>query len=251
MEPKTTQNGIVKFKNKDIEVLANYDLRDPKENLQIGKSHTTKKLNDGIKITVFSKEADFIQFVTRMVPNLYLYNVSKKITWDKVVDYYMEDSVVPRFKLDILEQGAMSCFYNDYGLSSFNENSTSIYDCPGLAFDHERAIFCTFVITRKQITHLIKWSKQLDYDNKASYYVMVETCQNLPIWAKKQIILFYNSIFVNIPEYLVPKTAIQSFLEVPDKICLEEATFFYLKPEEKWITKKEMPQLFNEFEKNF
>ena len=99
-----------------------------------------------IKMTANSANAHFIQFVTRQVPDLYLYETSQKktVVWDEVFtdSHYMID-FNHRWKVDVTED-AKSCFYEDEGINQRGNNFLSIYDYPGGNFRRKSYIlyFC-------------------------------------------------------------------------------------------------------------
>lgn len=75
------------------------------------------------------------------------------------------------------------------------ERVSAIYDCPGGTYEplEERSIFCTFIIINEKVKFKVKWSIQARTDEKKYYLVQVEECNNLPNWACKIILQYYEN----------------------------------------------------------
>jgi len=203
-----------------------------------------------IKITTTSTNTHFIQFVTRQVPDIYEYNKSGRLEWDEVRagSHFMTDNN-PKWKVDTTED-ALSCFYEDQGVCKRGDNFLSIYDYPGGAAEvaEERAIFCTFVITNHQVTHVIKWSKEFNSDDYEFYTVdtQLSAQKKLPYWTSDKLQQFYSEIKQPIPQDL--RACLPSKELVTPSDLMRESRQYFLKPSPLWVTstiKKYEPLLDN------
>ena len=220
------------------------------EGLDISQTHSARDLSNSIKIKVNSSEAHFIQFVTRIVPDLYTVEKTEKMQWDKVEEYYMTEHDIPKWKVDTADNN--SCFYDSSGVHKRTPEYTAMYDYPGgpLEFVEERAIFCTFITIDDRVTHKVQWSKQCDAEEKEFYTVQVQKCEFLPDWAIKTIT--EDAWFTNNSDdpseakiFPLPDILIQRYNQSLSKEdLLIQMKEDFLQPPENWITKVKMPSLF-------
>ena len=180
--------------------------------VSISPQHGARNLTNSVQFKAKSKTSHFIQFVTRVVPDLFSLKKNEKlgsdqlVLWDQVDDHYMGDLKNPKFRLDVGEDSE-SCFYDDVGVSLLNdaEGVLSIFDCPGGSFepDEERSIFCTFVFIEGKITHVIKWSKEnvlIDNVLQENYSFKIESWgYSLPSWAMKLLDQFFKDRKIEFP----------------------------------------------------
>lgn len=205
-----------------------------------------RELHNCIKMTAFSRNAHFLQFVTRQVPDLFTFEESngKTLLWQVVEPYYMTDSITPRWKVDATPK---TYFYEEGGLRSpVAENFVSIYDYPGGNFEpiEERAIFCTFVIIDEQISHLVKWSKQNNVQEEEFYDVEVRLWNRpLPFWAIRILTAHCFSESIPLPNIIIPKDLAAS-KEKSEEEMSEDARVDFLQPHKSWITFIKYPTLF-------
>jgi hypothetical protein len=171
----------------------------------------------------------------------------KTLKWMDEVKPYMSDSETPKWKLDVMPDFE-SCYYDEKGAAEKKEESTSMYDCPEIPMDDERAIFCTFVMTNNQITHMVAWSKQYvnheGNDIECYCFLTNEWNKPLPFWAIEILQEFYVFKGKNLPEEIVSKEAINELSKTPKEFILEEVKDFFLKPPENWVTILKFPDLF-------
>jgi len=247
-----TKNGEKIFEDSQVSVIVNVN---PQQDGIAIKYH---RALDCIKISAHSKNAHFIQFVTRQCPDLYAFNKSRgtEQVWESVTPFYMTDLINPKWKLDVVKE-SQTCFYEERGLHKKDENSVSMYDDPsGIALpDEDRATFCTFVMVNDKITHLVKWSKQTvkaEQSNSLStcYWVWAQAWENkpLPLWAVDILLSHYKSLSKNPPPELI-STEILDKLEKTSKEQIEiESRSFFLQPPKEWVTISKFPVLFKDFE---
>lgn len=203
-------------------------------------------LENSIKIMASFANAHFIQFVTRQVPDhacLSRFGISD---WDKPESHYTIDLDCPKWKVDTTDS-AKSCFYEDAGASITTANARSMYDYPGGSYEpiEERAVFCTFVVIENKVTHLVKCSKQRDVKEKEYYSVEVTNWnEHLPYWAIGKLNEFYSSRKILIPAELASQELLEQVSKLSEAELNNQARIFFLRPDEHWITLKNMPQLF-------
>lgn len=204
---------------------------------------------DCIKITVNSPNAHFIQFCTRQYPDLYTYEKTdgKTVQWDIVDEhYYMEDSINPKWKLDVIEESS-SCYYEDGGLHKKTENDISMYDDPSGSYEiqEERVVFCTFILVENKITHLIQWSREFtsESEDMANYSAKIEKWdKEFPLWA----VLILDEHHKNrVPTEVCSQEIVEKAKKAQQNIIQEESKVFFLTPPNGWITLVKFPQLFS------
>lgn len=240
------------FQDDLLSIETGVDMHDPAEGLEISTEHNARDLSNSIKIKVNSSKAHFIQFVTRIVPDIYAFRQEGRVQWDSELascgeNHYMVLHDVPRWKVDTADD---SCFYDSAGVHKRTADYTIIYDCPGGAQPmEERAIFCTFINLGDSITHKIQWSKQYDLNENEFYIVKVQKCAFLPDWAIKTITQdawgtnsYKNKIFS------LPEPLLQNYNpSLSEEDLLRQAREDFLEAPENWITKIKMPSLFSNY----
>ncbi len=139
------------------------------------------------------------------------------------------------------------------------DGQLAICDDPDLPMQTERFIACTFVVTERQVTHLIQWSKQNNERGDPFYVAQVQPCDRLPDWAIAVIAFDYQQ--TNHPSSTEPKTYLPSLDQVVDRASLDrvrarigtapgsaglvaESTAFLLPPPADWIVHVQHPALF-------
>ena len=247
----------VTYQDETVSVEVDVNMHD-EEGISISDVHGHRDLSNSIKINVLSPNAHFIQFVTRIVPDMFEFGQSRKTQWNSdlvtYASHYMPSHNIPRWKIDTADD---SCFYDSAGVHKRTANSTAMYDCPGGAYQirEERVIFCTFVTVEDKVTHKIQWSKQYEYDTeekkyKEFYMVKGQKCESLPNWAIKTItedplcttMLGTHKVF-ELPEQL--RSGYNKDLVRTESDLLLQAKEDLLPPPENWITKVSMPGLFS------
>lgn len=251
MSAQTNENGINVYRDIQVEVRVNVNPA-PETGIDYHRP-----LNC-IKITAASSNVHFLQFVTRQYPDIYEFNTSGKIQWDSEPGpFYMQDSINPRWKLDITEDSS-TCFYEEKGLSKKDENSTSMYDDPGgLALPEEdRATFCTFVMIDNKITHLIQWSKQSieslqSTDPEECYLVHVTLIKNkpLPLWALDIVNKHYITKTTAMPKELIEADSLKELATMSAEQLKVESRMYFLQPPDNWCTFVRFPLLHAQFKK--
>lgn len=228
------------------------DMRNPTEELDISQEHGARDLSNSIKIKVnSSEESHFIQFVTRLVPDLFEFRQSagKIVQWDSELAnheyHYMVVDNAPRWRVDTADDD--SCFYDSAGAHKRTPEYTAMYDCPGGAQPiEERAIFCTFINVGDIITHKVQWSKQYDSDEKEFYTVQVQRCEFLPDWAIKTITEDpWRTNSYSAKTFQLPEPLLQRYNpSLSEENLLYQAREDFLQSPENWITRIKMPSLF-------
>ncbi len=227
-----------------LKVETGIDLRVEK-GADVPKEYIARDLSDSIKMSVKTPgpatEVRFIQFVTRLFPNLFSYNESGRITkeWEDIGKHYTTDLRNPHWKIDVPEKSV-----EPYYLRNKGELCTILYDNPGGASEplEERSVFCTYVIVDNQVTHQIKWSKQVDMARKHFYVVEVDpACRQLPDWAIAEITRNYNGI--NERSFALPPELVRA-TDLTDDQLREQASTDMLPPPREWITLRDFGSLF-------
>ena len=247
----------VAYEDESCSITAGIDLRTL--GLDIDQQHQFRNLENGVKFTSkIANEAKFIQFATRIVPNLYEIRHPKvpginRMEWDRVSQFYMGDSENPQWKLDVT-QDANTCFYEDYGLSKIENDNLSIFDCPGgSTFEEERAVFCTFLVIKGNIVRTIKWSKECVYVGEIkeenifegySFLVDKTEKEKLPDWALFKIFEFYYAKKIKMPAIFGDKEKLNELFSKKEEEIGEEAKKYFLPPPKMWKTKVLYPELF-------
>lgn len=240
------QNGNVRYKDDQVQVMTEVDPHNDAIDFNYHRS-----LNC-IKITAFTENPHFIQFCTRLYPNLFKYRMTNGeiMEWEKIQDFYMEDTIDPKWKLDVGEDSS-TCFYEEEGFCKRELNCVSMYDDPSGSFpiSEERAIFCTFVLIENKITHVVKWSKEyilVDEDVLPNYTVDVETWKNkpLPLWAVNILNQYYKSKETEIQTELCSKALISEAEITSSKFISEQSKNFFLIPPANWYTLLTYPNFF-------
>jgi hypothetical protein len=214
---------------------------------QDGLNFKYRRTLDCIKITVNSPNAHFIQFCTRQYPDLFTYEDTegKTVQWDKVTYYHMEDSINPKWKLDVTNESS-TCYYEEGGLHKTTENDISLYDDPSGSYEmkEERAVFCTFILLGNKITHLVKWSREFILNEKgANYSAEIEKWgKELPLWA---VIILNSHYKSGIPTEIGSKELVARATKEQPHIIQEESRKFFLTPPNNWVTLVNYPEFFS------
>ena len=243
---------FVVYQDDLLSVETGVDMFNPAEELDISPAHMARDLSNSIKIKVNSSEAHFIQFVTRIVPDMYAFKQQGKIQWDSELadfgeSHYMVVDHIPRWRVDTADD---SCFYDSAGVHKRTSDCTAMYDCPGGAQPmEERAIFCTFINIGDSITHKVQWSKQYNADEKEFYTVQVQKCEFLPDWAIKTITEdAWGTNSSSAKTFQLPEPLLQKYnSSLSEENLLYQARQDFLQAPVDWITRIKMPSLFPEY----
>lgn len=239
----------VVYSNDGVVISTGVNMRDE---VMVSDGHARRDLSNSIKISVNSENARFIQFVTRLVPDLYaaFSSAGKTQKWDVelsgIEPHYMTDGGNPRWKVDVTPDSE-TCYYDEQGAHKRDGGFSVMYDCPGGVFEpkEERAVFCTFVVIDNCVTHKVRWSRQHDIHEEPFYSVDVQRCERLPDWAIRNITT--NCSNTNKKIFLLPERllALQN-LTVTDTELDDSTRGDFLLPPLNWITRRDFPDLFRE-----